>query len=108
MREMQVYRALSKVFPRSFRAKLMAVVLVCTILPIGVFALWLLANNGAAPERLLTGTVVAVLIALIGTLASLLLIFQLLAPLRMVANAIETYFSERTLPSLPEGGEDEI
>ena len=105
---MRVYRALSKVFPTSFRAKLMAVVLVCTILPIGVFAVWLLANNGADPERLLTGTAVAVLITLLGTLLSLLLIFQLLSPLRLVADAIETYFSERKLPVLPEAGDDEI
>ncbi|MCI4568185.1 GGDEF domain-containing protein [Lysobacter sp. CFH 32150] len=108
MREMQVYRALSKVFPHSFRAKLMAVVLVCTMLPIAVFTVWLLANNGADPRRLLTGTVVAVLITLLGTAVSLLLIFQLLAPLRLVADAIGMYFSERKLPVLPEGGEDEI
>lgn len=108
MREMQVYRALSKVFPHSFRAKLMAVVLVCTMLPIGVFALWLFANNGADPRRLLTGAVVAVLITLLGAAASLFLIFQLLSPLRLVANAIETYFNERKLPVLPEGGQDEI
>ena len=108
MREMQVYRALSRVFPHSFRAKLMAVVLVCTVLPIGGFVLWLLANNGADPERLLTGTIVAVLITLLGTLMSLFLIFQLLSPLRMVADAIGAYFSERKLPALPEAGDDEI
>jgi diguanylate cyclase (GGDEF)-like protein len=108
MAGLRVYRALSRVFPRSFRAKLMAVVLGCTLLPMLVFVAWLLAHNGADPGRLLTATSIAIAVTLLGTLVSLLLIYQLLQPLRMVADVIETYYREHRLPALPEDGCDEI
>ena len=103
-----VYRALSRVFPRSFRAKLMAVVLGCTLLPMLVFVGWLLAHNGADPDHLLTATSLAMAVTLLGTLVSLLLIYQLLQPLRMVADVVEAYYREHRLPALPEDGRDEI
>lgn len=108
MQRMRVYRALSRAFPSSYRAKLMAVVLTCTLLPLGVFVLWLLANNGAEPERLLAGAALALAVTLIGTLVSLLLIYQLLTPLRSAAAAIDDYYREQKLPNLPEVGKDEV
>ena len=103
-----VYRALSRVFPRSFRAKLMAVVLGCTLLPMLVFVAWLLAHNGADLDHLLTATSLAIAATLLGTLVSLLLIYQLLQPLRMVADVVEAYYREHRLPELPEVGRDEL
>ena len=44
MPSLGVYRALSRVFPRSFRAKLMAVVLGCITLPLLAFMGWLLVR----------------------------------------------------------------
>ena len=66
MAGMRVYRALCRVFPHSYRAKLMAVVLGCTLLPLLGFALWLMHSNGVSPEHLLTGVLVAVSVTLIG------------------------------------------
>lgn len=103
-----VYRVLSWVFPRSFRAKLMAVVLVCTVLPLLLFIGWLLANNGADPELVRNGAALALALTLLGTLGSLLLIYQLLQPLRMVADVVEAYYRERRLSPLPENGRDEM
>lgn len=103
-----VYRALSRVFPRSFRAKLMAVVAGCTLVPLVVFAGWLLANNGAEPVRLATGAVLAVAATLVGIVLALFLLYQLLAPLRLMADVVEAYYREHRLPALPEDGHDEM
>ena len=103
-----VYRALSRVFPHSFRAKLMAVVVTCTLLPLVVFAAWLLFNNGAEPVRLATGAVVTVVVTAVGVVVALFLLYQLLAPLRMMADVVEAYYREHQLPQLPEDGRDEM
>jgi diguanylate cyclase (GGDEF)-like protein len=103
-----VYRALSRVFPRSFRAKLMAVVVVCTLLPLGAFVAWLLANNGADPVRLAAGAVLALVVTAIGVVVALFLLYHLLTPLRMMADVVDAYYREHRLPSLPEDGRDEM
>ena len=103
-----VYRVLSRIFPRSFRAKLMAVLVVCTLLPLVGFVVWLLANNGADPSRLATGAVLALLVILVGILVALFLLYHLLTPLRMMADVVEGYFREHRLPELPEVGRDEV
>jgi len=103
-----VYRALSRVFPRSFRAKLMAVVVCCTLLPLAAFTLWLLFNDGADPGRVATGAVLALLATLFGAVLALLLLYQLLYPLRMMADVVEAYHREHRLPALPEDGRDEV
>ena len=100
MAGMRLYRALCRVFPRSFRAKLMTVVLGGTLLPIVGFSLWLMANNGARPDHLLSGVLLALSLTLIGGVLSLLLVFRLLAPLRDVAEAIDRYEREQVLPRL--------
>lgn len=103
-----VYRVLSRIFPRSFRAKLMAVLIVCTLLPLAGFVAWLLANNGADPGHLATGAVVALLVTLGGIVVSLFLLYHLLTPLRMMADVVEAYYREHRLPALPEVGRDEV
>ena len=48
-----VYRLLSRVFPRSYRAKLLTVVLAGTLLPMLVLVVWLLwVRAGARKDRL--------------------------------------------------------
>src|SRR5688572_21078198 len=102
-----VYRALSRVFPRSFRAKLMAVVLGCITLPLLVFTGWLLVH-ATDPMRVLPEALVALCLTLVGTLIALLLIYQLLSPLRLMADVVEAYQREQRLPELPEDGRDEM
>lgn len=105
---MKIYRGLTWIFPRSFRAKLMSVVIVCTTLPVSVFALWLMWNNGAPPEQLLWGTAVATAVTLTGAVGALFLIYQLLSPLRHAADALDAYYTEQQMPRLPECGDDEM
>lgn len=105
---MNCYRGLARLFPRSYRAKLMLVVLLGTTLPVSVFALWLMWNNGAAPEMLLWGAVATTALTLAGTLAALLVMYHLLAPLRAAADALEAYYTDNTLPRLPDWGQDEM
>lgn len=103
-----VYRALSRVFPHSFRAKLMAVVAGCTLLPLGVFLAWLLLHDGPSQAELVTGVTLTVIVTLLGVLAALFLLYHLLAPLRMMADVVHTYQQEHRLPELPEDGRDEV
>ena len=49
-----VYRALSAVFPHSFRAKILVVVAGCTLVPKAVFLAWLLTHEGATRHELVT------------------------------------------------------
>ena len=108
MAGLRVYRTLSRVFPRSFRAKLMAVMVCCVLAPLTAFVVWLLANNGAQPEELMAGVILALLCTLAGAIVAAVLIYQLLSPLRMMAEVVEDYYREKRLPSLPEDGRDEM
>jgi diguanylate cyclase (GGDEF)-like protein len=103
-----VYRALSRVFPHSFRAKLMAVVVTCTLLPLTVFLVWLLLHEGPSPLQLVTGVSLTVAVTLLGVLAALFLLYHLLTPLRMMADVVQAYQQEHRLPELPEDGRDEV
>lgn len=103
-----VYHALSRVFPHSFRAKLMAVVAGCTLLPPGILLAWLLVADSITPAQLKGGVALAVSATLIGLLIALVLLYHLLAPLRMMADVVETYRRDQHLVELPENGNDEV
>ncbi|HEY1138583.1 MAG TPA: sensor domain-containing diguanylate cyclase [Lysobacter sp.] len=103
-----VYRALSRVFPHSFRAKLMAVVASCTLLPLGVFLAWLLIHDGRSQQQVVMGVSLTVSVTLLGVLAALFLLYHLLTPLRMMVDVVEAYQQEHRLPELPEDGRDEV
>src|SRR5262245_60790138 len=103
-----VYRALSRVFPHSFRAKLMVVVGGCTLLPLGVFIAWLLIDGHATQAQLIVWAMVAVAATLVGVLVALFLLYHLLTPLRMMADVVDAYYREHRLPELPEDGRDEV
>jgi diguanylate cyclase (GGDEF)-like protein len=107
MPSLRVYRALSRVFPRSFRAKLMAVVLGCITLPLLVLMGWVMLRV-TDPQRLYSDALIAICVTLAGTLLALLLIYQLLKPLRLMAQVVEAYQLEHRLPELPEDGRDEL
>ena len=89
---MKLYRALSRVFPRSYRAKLLGVVLCCTFLPMLALVIWLLANNGRSPELMILGVSVGLAAALVGSVLSMVLIFHLLEPLRRAADTLDAYY----------------
>jgi diguanylate cyclase (GGDEF)-like protein len=103
-----VYRALSRMFPHSFRAKLMAVVAGCTLFPLSVFLAWLLLTESITPAQLKAAVALAVSGTLIGILVALVLLYHLLTPLRMMADVVEAYHREHRLLPLPEYGHDEV
>lgn len=103
-----VYRALSRVFPHSFRAKLMAVVAGCTLLPLGIFLAWLVFAEAITPAQLKAGVALSISATLVGILVALVLLYHLLTPLRMMADVVEAYYREHRLPQLPDDGRDEV
>lgn len=105
---MFVYRLLARMFPRSYRARLLTVVFVCTSLPMQVLVVWLLMNGNTAPERQILGTTVGLLATLAGTMVSLFLLFKLLEPLHRAADAVDAYYENKRLPLLPDAGPDEM
>ena len=105
---MELYRTFSRVFPRSYRAKLLGVVLCCTFLPMLALVVWLLANNGRSPAVLILGVSIGLAVTLVGTGLSLVLIYQLLDPLRRAADALDAYYEDQTLPVLPTDGKDDL
>lgn len=105
---MSVYRLLARLFPRSYRARLLAVVFVCTSLPMQALVVWLLLNNNSEPERQILGTTVGLLATFGGTLLSLFLLYRLLEPLRRAADAVDAYYHDQRLPRLPDAGPDEM
>jgi len=105
---MSVYRLLARLFPRSYRARLLAVVFVCTSLPMQALVVWLLLNGNSEPERQILGTMLGLLATLAGTLVSLFLVYKLLEPLRRAADAMDAYYHDQRLPRLPDAGPDEM
>lgn len=105
---MSVYRLLARLFPRSFRARLLTVVFVCTSLPMQALVVWLLLNGNAEPERQILGTTIALLATFAGTLVSLFLLYKLIEPLRRAADAVDAYYHTQQLPRLPDAGPDEM
>ena len=105
---MSLYRLLARLFPRSYRARLLTVVFVCTSLPMQALVVWLLLNGNSEPERQILGTTIGLLATFAGTLVSLFLLYHLLEPVRRAADAVEGYYERQRLPRLPETGPDEM
>lgn len=107
---MSVYDQLARIFPRSYRAKLMTVVLAGTLVPMLALVLWLMANNGMAPERLVAGVAVGLGVTVAGTLVSLMLLYKLLRPVRDAVGMLEGYEQGHALPDDPPAttGQDDI
>ncbi len=107
---MKTYAVFSHLFPHSYRAKIMAVMLVCIALPMLALVAWLASNNDAAPERILLGIGIGLAATLVGTVVALLLVYHLLQPLRRAVAALDDYEGQRVLPRLVphELGQDEM
>jgi diguanylate cyclase (GGDEF)-like protein len=105
---LELNRWLSRVFPGSYRARLLAVVCCCTTLPVAVFATWLLLSPSADVEEVVNAAALAVAGTFLGLLLALVLLFQLLEPLRHAADALDAYDRERRLPDLRVSGRDDM
>jgi diguanylate cyclase (GGDEF)-like protein len=105
---MHLYNVLARVFPRSFSAKLLAVAFAGIHVPLLLLIVWLVWQSELeAAQRWNIGLVVLVA-TLLGTGATLWVLYRLLAPLRDAASALDLYYAEQRLPLLPEQGEDEL
>jgi diguanylate cyclase (GGDEF)-like protein len=67
-----------------------------------------LHQNGAEPEHLVAGLVAAVALTIVGIVVCLFLIYHLLAPLRLMVDAVDAYRQGHRLPELPEDGRCEL
>lgn len=107
---MKTYAVFSHLFPHSYRAKIMAVMLLCIALPMLVLVAWLASNNDAAPERILLAIAIGLAATLAGMVVALLLVYRLLQPLRRAVAALDAYETQRVLPRFVphELGQDEM
>lgn len=107
---MRTYLALSRLFPRSFRAKLVFVVLACILPPKLGLVVWLLVNHSAPAEQVLMAVAIGMLAVLVGVLAALVFTYHLLQPLRRAAAALDEYERHRTVPQieLPPNARDDM
>ncbi|GEM_PF-1659826 len=105
---MRLYRGLTRVFRRSFSAKLMAVVFVGVHVPLLVLLLWMAVSGHDAHATLWPVVGVVLGATVVGTAMAMLALYRLMAPLRQAADALEAYYDEQRLPHLPDLGHDEI
>lgn len=102
-----VYRTFSRFsWPRSYAGKLLAAAFVCVHLPLIVLIGFVLAQQTA--WALVWPLLLAVLLATLGGTAVLMvLLYGLLAPVRHATQALEAYYRDGTVPSLPTDYTDE-
>ena len=105
---MYLYRAVNRLLWRdSYLAKILLVSFLGVHVPIiGAVTYILLASGRGVMENL--DIVLAMLVAtLLGTIATLVIHYGLLAPVRNAARALDRYLENRTVPSLPTKYPDE-
>ena len=105
---MTVYATLSRLFPRSFSAKLLAVAFFGIHVPLLLLMAWLVGVADLDPTARWRIFAVVLAATLLGTALTLTVLYRLLAPLRDAADALDVYYAEQRLPLLPEQGEDEL
>lgn len=104
---MDLHAALSRVFRRSYAAKLFLVAFIGTHVPLLALVLWMLLRPGEHDPMLTRAAVIALLATLVGTAATLYALHRLLHPVRAAAEAIDAYERVQSIPDLPEHGDDE-
>jgi methyl-accepting chemotaxis protein len=102
------YALLSRLgFPNSYRGKIMLVAFLGTHAPLIALAFYLLlvfsGGLGPAPRIL----VLMVAVTLLGTVATLLVLRGLLAPISLTSSALKEYIDDHRTPALPTNFTDE-
>lgn len=105
---MHIDRHLSRLFPRSYRTRLLIIALAGPGLPAIALVTWLSVQGELPWRELRPALAIAMLATAAGILLTLMLLRRLLAPVRLAADALEAYAADGRLPSLPEYGEDEV
>lgn len=105
---MLIEKGLSRLFPRSFAAKLMAVAFVGIHVPLIMLAIWLTWRSQIDAAEMLGILLIVLAATLLGTLVTTSMLYRMLAPVREAASALDSYYSDQTLPELSERGDDEV
>jgi diguanylate cyclase (GGDEF)-like protein len=103
---MKVYHLMSKLFPRSFRAKIACLAFLGVHVPLLAFVGYLFALGGFAGRYDLVAVVLAA--TLLGTVVTILAMDVLLAPLRQIEATMAAVVERRDAATLPEGYRDEL
>lgn len=102
---MKLHHALLRLFPDSIRGKVVAVMLLGTLVPVLLLIVWLLANNGEPARHLIFATFLGLAGAVVGTLLSLALVYRMLGQLRQALDTLDAYYTNQILPKLPIDGD---
>jgi diguanylate cyclase (GGDEF)-like protein len=103
---MKVYHLMSKLFPRSFRAKIACLAFLGVHVPLLAFVGYLFALGGFAGRYDLVAVVLAATV--LGTVVTILAMDVLLAPLRQIEATMAAVVERRDAATLPEGYRDEL
>lgn len=104
---MRLYRALNRLFPRSYSAKLFFAAFIGTHVPLIALVMWMLLREGSHDPLLTRAALVALLATLVGTALAFWLLHRLLLPVRMAARALDDYERDQSLPEFRLDGDDD-
>lgn len=103
-----IQSSLSRIFPRSFSARMMTIAFVGIHAPLVVLAVWLVVSSHLPLHEMLLVLGIVLGATLFGTACTLWIQHALLAPLRQAADALDEYNEDQRLPDLPVHGSDEV
>ena len=105
---LRTYALLSRPgFPSSYRAKIMLVAFLGTNAPLIALVFYLLLGYSGGFESALRILVLMAAVTLLGTVATLLALRGLLAPISLTSSALKEYIDDHKTPALPTGFTDE-
>jgi diguanylate cyclase (GGDEF)-like protein len=103
------YALLSRLgFPKSYRGKIMLVAFLGTHAPLIALAFYLLLGYPGGFGSALRILVLMVAVTLLGTVAALLALRGLLAPISVTSSALKEYIDDHKTPALPTSFTDEV
>lgn len=108
MRELWLYRYLSRFGILSYRAKIMVVAFLGTHVPLLALAAYFALQAAQGWRIFLAEMVVVLLATLAGTGLTLFVLHHLLRPVTLVSTALRRYRESRQVTPLPEGYGDEV
>jgi diguanylate cyclase (GGDEF)-like protein len=104
---MRLYESLSRLFPRSFTAKVFFVAFCGTHIPLIALVLWALLRAGPASD-VLPVLIVALVATLAGTAATLFALSAILAPLYRIGESMRAFEERGEVEPLPFRFQDQI
>lgn len=105
---MKIYRLFNRLSrPRSYAGRILLICFIGTHIPLISFAVWTMASNPSFGWRNWADLLVILLATLAGTALTFVLVHGMLAPVRMVGQALTNYRQQKEIPNLPRSLSDE-